>query len=69
LGVAAEPEAVDWDGGSGRSSFVIAQLADRLCETDDHDHMLRNTVKGAPAEVGRLLEWLIADGRGRAVMI
>lgn len=55
LGVAAEPEAVDWDDGSGRSSFV-AQLADRLRETDDHDHMLRNTVKGAPAEVGRLLE-------------
>lgn len=68
MGVAAEPEAVDWDDGSGRSSFV-AQLADRLRETDDHDHMLRNTVKGAPAEVGRLLEWLIADGRGRAVMI
>jgi hypothetical protein len=46
---------VDWDDGSGRSSFV-AQLADRLRETDDHDHMLRNTVKGTPAEVGRLLE-------------
>lgn len=55
MGVAAEPEAADWDDGSGRSSFV-AQLADRLRETDDHDHMLRNTVKGAPAEVGRLLE-------------
>ena len=55
LGIAAEPETVDWDDGSGRSSFV-AQLADRLRETDDHDHMLRNTVKGTPAEVGRLLE-------------
>ena len=62
MGVPAEPEAVDWDDGSGRSSFV-AQSANRLRETDDHDHMLRNTVKGASAEVGRLLEWLITDGR------
>lgn len=60
-------DLLDWDDGSGMWISGINQVADRLREKEDYDDLLRDAVKGAPEDVGRLLEWLIADGIERGV--
>lgn len=56
-----------WDDGTGRWRSGITQMADLLCTEGDYDDLLRVAVKHAPADVSRLLEWLIADGIERGI--
>lgn len=55
-------DLMDWDDGSGRWRSGITQMADRLRAEEDYDDLLRIATKNAPADVSRLLEWLIEDG-------
>lgn len=60
-------DLMDWDDGSGRWNSGIDQMADCLRAKDDYDDMLRDALKEASVEIGRLLEWLIEDGIDRGV--
>lgn len=60
-------DLMEWDDGTGRWRSGMTQMADRLRAKEDYDNLLRIAAKEAPADVGRLLEWRIADGIERGI--
>ena len=60
-------DLMEWDDVAGRWRSGVTQMTDRLGAEEDYDDLLRVAAKGAPADLGRLLEWLIADGIERGI--
>ena len=60
-------DLMEWDDDAGRWRSGVTQMADRLRAKEDYDDLLRIAAKEAPADVGRLLERLIADSIERGI--